>query len=206
MLKVDYKDWEWNSLGQIDLNPVAFGAELRKDIIARVIRWQRAKSRQGTRNTKTLSHVQGTTKKPWAQKETGRARQGSLRAPHFRGGAVVFGPHPRDFSFSLNKKVRKAGLRSSISYRLNEGNLFVLNDMDIPFDKTSAFASWIKDRDFKSVLFVVKEKNEGLLRLINNIPYCDVLPVCGLNVLDIVRHTSIIVEKDAIESIEERLL
>lgn len=205
-MKISYKNWEWNDVGEIALNPEVFASGFRKDIIARVIRWQQAKSRSGNRDTKTLSEVSGTTRKPWAQKETGRARQGSLRAPQFRGGGVVFGPHPRDFSHKLNKKVRKLGLISSLSFRVKEGSFTVLDSLDIPFEKTKAFASWLSDREIKSVLFVsATAENDILFKCIRNVPYCDVLPVCGLNVLDIVKHKHIICDLEGVKAIEERL-
>ncbi len=202
----EFKDWDWKSAGKVTLAENIFDAPLRKDIIARVIKWQRAKSRAGTHSTKTFSMVSGTTRKPWAQKETGRARQGSLRAPHFRGGAIVFGPHPRDYEYKLNKKVRTLGCVSSLTFKLKEGLFDVVKNFDAPFTKTSAFDDWMKERGFKSVLFVLDDKlnDEAFFRCIRNVPYCDVIPVRGLNVLDIVKHKNIVCDLESLKAIEER--
>lgn len=204
-MKLECKDWDLNKSGEIEVRDDIFQGALRKDIVSRVIRWQMAKSRCGNHATKTLGDVSGTTRKPWAQKETGRARQGSLRAPHFRGGGVVFGPHVRDHSYKLNKKVRKMGLISCLSFRAKEGALLVLDTLEVPFSKTQAFVKWLKAADFKSVLFVSAAKEQESFRCIKNVPYCDVIPVCGLNVLDIVKHKHIICDAASIRLIEERL-
>lgn len=205
-MEIEIRDWDWNVSGKVQLASSIFEAPLRKDIIARVIKWQTAKSRSGTHSTKTLSTVSGTTRKPWAQKGTGRARQGSLRSPQFRGGGVVFGPHPRDYEYKLNKKVRLLGCISSLTFKLKEGLFGVIKDYESPFNKTSAFSKWMKDRNFKSVLFILDDKiaDEEFFKCIRNIPYCDVIPVRGLNVLDIVKHKNIICDVNALKAIEER--
>lgn len=210
-MEFEYRDWDWNPAGKINLVDYIFDAPLRKDIIARVIRWQRAKSRSGNHSTKTISMVSGTTRKPWAQKETGKARQGSLRSPQFRGGAVVFGPHPRDYEHKLNKKVRALGCVSSICFKFKEGLFSVLNDSNMPFVKTNSFSNWMKARDFKSVLFVIDENNQddsqktmSLRKCIQNVPYCNVITVEGLNVLDIVKHKNIICSLSALDKLEKR--
>lgn len=205
-MKFAYKNWEWNDAGEIELNENVFKAPLRKDLIARVIRWQRAKARQGTHSTKTLSMVSGTTRKPWGQKETGRARQGSLRSAQFRGGGVVFGPHPRDHAHDLNKKVKKLAAVSTLSDKLKEGQFNVVENMELPFEKTSRMVEWLNERKMKSVLFVCDNLEEARLvqQVISNVPHCDILPVCGLNVYDMVRHDQIICAHSAIKSIENR--
>jgi len=205
-MEINYINWEWKPVGSLNLNEILFNGPMRKDIIARVIRWQQAKARSGTHSTKTFSMVSGTTRKPWGQKETGRARQGSLRAPHFRGGAVVFGPHPRSYEHKLNKKVRNLAFVSSLTFKLKEGLFDVLEDITMPFSKTSGFVAWMKERQFKSVLFVVSDKmsDDAIFRCIRNVPYCDILPVRGLNVLDLVKHKNIICDLTALKEIEER--
>ena len=211
IMEFEYRNWEWDSVGKVSLPHYIFDAPLRKDIIFRVIRWQRAKSRSGTHSTKTISMISGTTRKPWGQKETGKARQGSLRSPQFRGGAVIFGPHPRDYEHKLNKKVRALGIASSLCFKFKEGLLSILNDSNVPFIKTSAFSEWLKARSFKSVLFVVKDSKDSqescvlnFKKCLNNVPYCDVISVEGLNVLDIVKHKNIIFTLEALSAIEER--
>lgn len=205
-MEIDFKNWDWNVVGKVDLAENVFASSLRKDIIARVIRWQQAKARSGNHSTKTISMISGTTRKPWAQKETGRARQGSLRSPQFRGGAVVFGPHPRSYEHKLNKKVRALGCVASLSFKMQEGLFSVLENFEIPFAKTSAFNKWLEQRNFKSVLFVMddSQESENLFRCIRNVPYCDVIPVRGLNVLDIVKHKNIICDLAALKAIEAR--
>lgn len=205
-MEFEFRDWSWKSVGKVELASNVFEAPLRKDIIARVIKWQRAKSRSGTHSTKTVSMVSGTTRKPWAQKETGRARQGSLRSAQFRGGGVVFGPHPRDYEHKLNKKVRALGCVSSLTFKLKEGLLDIVKDFDAPFTKTSAFNAWMEERKFKSVLFVLDDSvnDEAFFRCVRNVPYCDVIPVRGLNVLDIVKHKNIVCDLTALKAIEAR--
>jgi len=205
-MEFEFRDWSWKSVGKVELASNVFEAPLRKDIIARVIKWQRAKSRSGTHSTKTVSMVSGTTRKPWAQKETGRARQGSLRSAQFRGGGVVFGPHPRDYEHKLNKKVRALGCVSSLTFKLKEGLLDIVKDFDAPFTKTSAFNAWMEERKFKSVLFVLDDSvhDEAFFRCIRNVPYCDVIPVRGLNVLDIVKHKNIVCDLTSLKAIEAR--
>jgi len=205
-MEFELRDWDWKSAGKVALSETVFDAPLRKDIIARVIKWQRAKSRAGTHSTKTISMISGTTRKPWAQKETGRARQGSLRSPQFRGGATVFGPHPRDYEHKLNKRVRALGCVSSLTFKLKEGLFNVVKSFDAPFEKTAAFSAWMNERGFKSVLFVLDDKvnDEALFRCIRNVPYCDVIPVRGLNVLDLVKHKNIICDLESLKAIEAR--
>ncbi len=205
-MEIEYKNWEWKSVGKVDLDSEIFDAPLRKDIIARVIRWQRAKSRSGNHSTKTVSMVSGTTRKPWGQKESGRARQGSLRSAQFRGGGIVFGPHPRDYEHKLNKKVKRLGCISSLTFKLKEGLLNVLENFEMPFEKTGAFRKWMENKEFKSILFVVNDhaNDEAIFRCIRNVPYCDVIPVRGLNVYDIVKHKHIICDIESLKAIEER--
>lgn len=205
-MEINYNNWEWKSVGKLNLNEIIFNGPLRKDIIARVIRWQQAKARSGTHSTKTVSMVSGTTRKPWGQKETGRARQGSLRSAQFRGGGIVFGPHPRDYEHKLNKKVKNLAFVSTLTFKLKEGLFSVLEDLKMPFEKTSAFVTWMKEREFKSVLFVVSNEmnDDSIFKCIRNVPYCDVLPVKGLNVLDIVKHKNIICDLAALKEIEAR--
>ncbi len=204
-MKFDYKNWNLETVGSVELNDFVFDAPLRKDIIAKVVNWQRAKARSGNHSTKTLKDVSGTTRKPWGQKETGRARQGSLRAPQFRKGGVVFGPHPRDYSYKLNKKVKVLGNISSLTYKLKEGLFSVFENYDVPFVKTAEFAKWIAKAELKSVLFVVPDAFDlSVFNCIHNVPYCDVIPVRGLNVLDIVKHKNIFCDLNALSEIEER--
>src|SRR5579872_1886346 len=139
-MKVSVKNLDNKDVGEIDLPDAVFGAPVRRDILARVVNWQLAKRRAGTHATKGISDIQGTTKKPWAQKGTGRARQGSLRSPQFRGGAVIFGPVVRDHGFSLQKKVRQLGLKTALTAKQKEGKLVVLDKASMKEPKTGALA------------------------------------------------------------------
>jgi len=205
-MQIDYKNWMLEKIGKVDIQDEIFDVPLNEDAIAQVVRWQRAKSRSGNHETKTRAQVSGTGKKPWAQKETGKARQGSLRSPQFRGGGVVFGPHKRSYEFSLNKKFRRLAAISAISEKIREGNVDIIESFLIPFKKTSEAAKWKDDRNIKSVLFVIGDDvvKTPAFKVFSNIPYCDFLPVRGFNVLDCVKHQKIIFDLNSIKQIANR--
>src|SRR5262249_50440798 len=136
-IKAKIVDLDNKPAGEIELDEAVFGLPSRPDIVARVVNWQLAKRRAGTASTKGISQVQGTTKQPWRQKGTGSARQGSLRSPQFRGGGIIFGPKPRDFSFKLTKKVRSLGLKTALSLKQAEGKLIVVKDGALAAAKTA---------------------------------------------------------------------
>ncbi len=193
-------------LGTIELNEAVFGVAPRKDIIARVINWQLAKRRSGTHKAKTLREVQGTTKKPHAQKGTGRARQGSLRSPQFRGGGAVFGPVVRSHAFDLNKKVRALGLRAALSAKLKAGKLVVLDSAKLEGAKTSVLAKAVAKLGWRSALVIAgPEVDLNFRRAAANIPNFDVLPQQGANVYDIVRRDILVLTRDAVKHLEARL-
>jgi large subunit ribosomal protein L4 len=149
--------------------------------------------------------VSGGGKKPWRQKGTGRARQGSTRAPHWRGGGSVFGPQPRSHAFSLPKKVRRAALKSALSRRVGENALFVLNELAFAEAKTRHFAGFMKNFGFESLLLVVPSADATIEKVSRNIPGVTVLPVEGLNVYDVLRHRNIALTQPAVAPIVERL-
>src|ERR671930_369969 len=130
-MKLTVRNLDNKEVGDIDLAEEVFGLPIRRDILARMVNWQLAKRRAGTHKTKGISEIQGTTKKPWRQKGTGRARQGSLRSPQFRGGAVIFGPVVRSHEYGLQKKVRRLGLRCALSAKAAEGKLVILDDVKL---------------------------------------------------------------------------
>ncbi len=172
--------------GEIDLPEDVFGAAPRADIMARVVHWQLAKRRAGTHKAKGMGEVSGTTKKPYRQKGTGNARQGSLRSPQFRKGGVVHGPVVRDHGYSLNKKVRRLGLISALSQKAAEGKLVVLDNATVGADaKTGAMAAQVKALGWTSVLVVDAAADENFARVIRNLPKVRVLPTIGANVYDI---------------------
>ena len=205
-MKVQVKNLDNKSVGDIELADAVFGAPVRKDILARVVNWQLAKRRAGTHKTKGISDIQGTTKKPWAQKGTGRARQGSLRSPQFRGGAVIFGPVVRDHGFSLQKKVRRLGLRSALSVKQAEGKLIVIDEAAVKAPKTKQLAERFKKLGWESVLIIAGPAvDEGFARAARNIPKVDVLPQQGANVYDILRRDTLVLTRAAVEHLEARL-
>lgn len=192
--------------GEIELPEALFGATPRADIMARVVHWQLAKRRAGTHKAKGMGEVSGTTKKPYRQKGTGNARQGSLRSPQFRKGGVVHGPVVRDHGYSLNKKVRRLGLISALSQKAAEGKLVVLENAALAADaKTSAVAAKVKALGWKSVLVVDAAADENFARCVRNLPKVQVLPTIGANVYDILNHEVLAVTRAGVEALKERL-
>jgi large subunit ribosomal protein L4 len=192
--------------GEIELPEALFGATPRADIMARVVHWQLAKRRAGTHKAKGMGEVSGTTKKPYRQKGTGNARQGSLRAPQYRKGGVVHGPVVRDHGYSLNKKVRRLGLISALSQKAAEGKLVVLEDAAMAADaKTSAVAAKVKALGWTSVLGVDAAADQNFARCVRNLPKVQVLPTIGANVYDILNHDVLAVTRAGVEALKERL-
>lgn len=191
--------------GDIEVADSVFAVAPRRDILARVVNWQLAKRRAGSHATKTIAQVSGTTKKPFKQKGTGRARAGSLRATQYRGGGVAHGPVSRDHGFALPKKVRKLGMRSALSAKQADGKLIVIDDA-AGETKTRELAKKLTALGWKSVLFIGGTAlDEGFARAARNIPNVDVLPEQGANVYDILRRDTLVLTKAAVESLEARL-
>ncbi len=198
---------ENKTAGSIDLAEGVFGVPVRRDILARMVNWQRAKRRAGTHKTKVVSEIRGTTAKPYRQKGTGRARQGSLRSPQFRGGAVIFGPRVRDHAHDLPKKVRRLALRCALSSKQADGKLVVLDEAKIAEPRTGALASRLDKLGWSGVLIIAgAEIDENFARAAANIPHVDVLPQQGANVYDILRCDTLVLTKDAVKHLEERLV
>jgi large subunit ribosomal protein L4 len=191
--------------GEVELPEALFGAEPRADIMARVVHWQLARRRAGTHKVKGMGEVSGTTRKPYKQKGTGRARQGSLRSPQFRTGGVVHGPVVRDHGYALPKKVRRLGLISALSQKAREGKLIVL-EAAASDGKTASLKKQVTALGWQSALVIDgAELDQGFARAARNIPGLDVLPAIGANVYDILRHDVLAVTKAAIEGLAERL-
>jgi large subunit ribosomal protein L4 len=204
-MKINVITLDNTSAGEADLPDTLFGAEPREDIMARVVHWQLAKRRAGTHRVKSLKDVSGTTKKPYKQKGTGNARQGSLRSPQFRGGGVVHGPVVRDHGYSLPKKVRQLGLISALSQKARDGKLVVIETIDGE-GKTAALAKQVKALGWSSALVVDGTAvDAGFLRAARNIPGLDVLPTIGANVYDILNHDVLAVTRAGVEALKERL-
>jgi large subunit ribosomal protein L4 len=192
--------------GSAELPDELFGAAPRADIMARVVHWQLAKRRAGTHKVKGMGEVQGTTKKPYRQKGTGSARQGSLRSPQFRTGGVVHGPVVRDHGYALPKKVRRLGLISALSQKAKDGKLVVLEAATAGADaKTKAMAAQVKALGWASALVVDAAVDENFARVLRNIPGMDALPTAGANVYDILNHDVLVVTRAGVEALKERL-
>jgi len=205
MPTVDVYNQSKEQVGTIDLSDSIFGAEVKEHLFHTVVRQQLANRRAGTHKVKGRSEVRGGGRKPYRQKGTGRARQGTIRAPQFRGGGVVFGPHPRDHGHSINKKVRRAALRSALSRRTEEGKLTVLDKVEFDAIKTKNFKKVMDTFGFGDLLLVVPAKDDTVVKSARNIPNALVLPVAGLNVYDILRHENLVITQDALEGIAQRL-
>ena len=202
---VDVFNVAHEKVGSVELADSVFAAEVKEHLFHLVVRQQLANRRAGTHETKERAQVSGGGKKPWRQKGTGRARQGSTRAPHWRGGGVTFGPHNRFHGFDVPKKVRRAALKSALSRRCGESALVVVDALSFPEAKTRLFAGFMKRFGFESVLVVVPDRDEAADRVSRNIPGVTVLPVAGLNVYDVLRHKNLVLTSSAIARVVERL-
>jgi len=192
--------------GSIDLDEAVFGVSVKKDILARTVNWQLAKRQSGNHKTKSISEISGSTAKPWRQKGTGRARQGSKRATQWRGGQTVFGPVVRSHAHNLNKKVRRLALRTALSSKHADGNLVVIEDAKVENSKTSSLAAQLRSLGVSSALIISgSELDQNIVKAAANIPLVDVLPQQGANVYDILRRETLILTKEAVENLVERL-
>ncbi len=205
-MKWDVTTLDANQAGDIELDDAVFAAPVRRDILLRTITWQLAKRRSGNHKTKGISDLQGTTKKPFRQKGTGKARQGSLRSPQFRGGAVIFGPVVRSHAIDLPKKVRKMALRSALSAKRADGKLLVLEDAKLDAPKTKVLVGLFEQLGLKSALIVGgPELDVNFALAAANIPGIDVLPQQGANVYDVLRRDTLVLTRDAVKHLEARL-
>ncbi len=193
------------AVGEIELAESVFGVPVRIDLLHRMVGYQLAKRRAGTHKTKTISEISGTTKKPFKQKGTGNARQGSLRSPQFRGGATIFGPVVRSHAHDLPKKVRKLALRVALSAKVADGKLVVLDQAVAATPKTRDLAPRLKALGWDSVLVIDGTVDGNFALASRNMPYVDVLPQVGANVYDILRRDTLVLTKDAVEALEARL-
>lgn len=205
-MKATVKSLDNKDVGQIELADGVFGAVVRKDIISRVIYWQLAKRRSGNHKTKIISEVSGTTKKPWAQKGTGRARQGSLRSAQFRKGGVIFGPVVRDHSHDLPKKLRQSALCMAMSAKQAEGKLIILDAAKTDSHKTKELLQKFTALGLQSALIIDGANlDPNFAKAARNLPHIDVLPEQGANVYDILRRDVLVLTKNAVEQLQERL-
>lgn len=205
-MKVAVKTLENKEAGSLDLDPSVFGLEVRKDILLSMVRYQLAKRRAGTHKTKGIADVSGTGKKPYKQKGTGNARQGSLRSPQFRGGAVIFGPVVRDHGIALPKRVRRLALKTALSSKVAAGQLVVLDQATAGSHKTAAMAKAFAAMGLNNALVITGQQMDvNFARATSNLPSIDVLSLDGANVYDILRRDTLVLTKEAVAALTERL-
>ena len=205
-MKCDVISLDNKTVGSIDLDETVFGLPVRGDILARMVNWQLAKRRAGTHKTKGVSEVSGTTKKPFRQKGTGRARQGSLRSAQMRGGGIIFGPVVRDHAHDLTKKVRKLALKTALSAKQADGKLVVLENAQMKEPKTRDLVKTLEKLGWTSALVIDgAEVDANFAKAARNILGLDVLPSQGANVHDILRRETLVLTKDAVANLVERL-
>ena len=205
-MKLTVRNLDNEEIGELELADEVFGLPIRRDILARVVNWQLAKRRTGTHKTKGISEIRGTTKKPYKQKGTGRARQGSLRSPQFRGGARIFGPVVRSHAFDLQKKVRRLGLKIALSAKQDEGKLVLIDAAHVGEAKTKVLRARLAALGWNSALIIdgsVVEEN--FVRATRNLPRVDVMPQQGANVYDILRRDTLVLTREAVRQLEARL-
>jgi len=193
-------------VGEVELNDALFGLEVKKHILHDVVKMQLANRRAGTASTKTRTEVRGGGAKPYRQKGTGRARAGTNTSPLWRGGGVIFGPKPRDYSYKLPKKVRRLGVRMALSARFSEDNVTVLDGFDLADIKTKQFVEIMKKLNIENGLIVIPGKNENLEKSSRNVQGYKVIQTDGLNVYDILLHRRLVLLQPCLGQLEERLL
>ena len=206
-MKNDIVNFDNKKVKDIVINESIFCLKVFPDLIHQYIRYQNAKNRQGSHKTKSRSEVSGRAKKPFSQKGTGNARQGSSKPPHFRGGATSMGPVNRDHSFSLNKKEKKLALKSALSSKFSEGNIIFIDSFEIESHKTKNLNSKLSNFNYKSALFVYGDKNvnSNFKNASSNLPRVSSLNCAGINVKDLISFEKIFIEEKSVEKIYERL-
>jgi large subunit ribosomal protein L4 len=204
MAKVDILNWEKKAVGSVDLADNVFAIPVKKEILQTVVRWQLACRRQGTHKTKTRGEVSGGGKKPFKQKGTGNARQGSIRSPLMPGGGITFGPVPRDYSYTLPRKVRQLGLRTALSFLQAEGRLFVIDSLDSKEGRTKELGQRLEGFGLKKAVLIDSERNGLFERASRNLPKFRYYGVEGLNVYDLLKYDAAIITKSSLDKIQER--
>ena len=205
-MKVAVIDFKAKKVGEIELADAVFGVPVRPDLMHRTVRWQLARRRAGTHKTKAVSEIRGSTRKPFKQKGTGRARAGTRRAPHHRGGVAMFGPVLRDHAHKLPKKVRRLALKSALSSKQAEGKLSVVDSLDLGSARTRVLAERLAGLGWSSALIIDgDEVDAGFARAARNLTEIQVLPQLGANVYDILRRDRLVLTRKAVENLQARL-
>ena len=203
MANVAVYNMEGKEVGKLDLNDAVFGVEVNEHLVHMAVLQQLANNRQGTQKAKTRSEVRGGGRKPRRQKGTGHARQGSTRAPQWTGGGVVFAPVPRDYSFKINKKEKRAALKSALTSRVQENKLIVVDELKLDEIKTKQFAQVMKNLNVDKALVVINDNDQNIVMSAKNIPTVKVAQTNTINVFDILKYSTVVVTKDAVATIEE---
>ena len=203
MAKVSVYNMEGKEVGSMELNDAVFGVEVNEHLVHMAVVQQLANNRQGTQKAKTRSEVSGGGRKPWRQKGTGHARQGSTRSPQWTGGGVVFAPVPRDYSFKINKKEKRAALKSALTSRVLDNKLIVVDELKFDEIKTKKFQTVMDNLKVKKALVVIADNDEKVVMSARNIPTVKTALVNSINVYDILKGDTLVLTKDAVAKIEE---
>ena len=203
MANVSVYNIEGKEVGSLELNDAVFGVEVNEHLVHMAVVQQLANNRQGTQKAKTRSEVSGGGKKPWRQKGTGHARQGSTRAPQWTGGGVVFAPVPRDYSFKMNRKEKRNALLSALSSRVNDKKIVVLDEVKFDEIKTKNFVNVMNNLKLSKALMVINDNDKNVVLSARNIPDVKVSLPNTINVYDILKYDTLVVTKDAVAAIEE---
>ena len=203
MAKVSVYNMEGKEVGKMDLNDAVFGVEINEHLVHMAVVQNLANKRQGTQKAKTRSEVSGGGRKPWRQKGTGHARQGSTRAPQWKGGGVVFAPTPRDYSFKLNKKEKRAALKSVLTSRVQDNKLIVLDELKFDAIKTKEFKKVMDNLKVSKAMVVIGGQDENVILSARNLPTVNTAVAENINVYDILKGDTLVLTKDAVAKIEE---
>lgn len=203
MASVKVYDIEGKEVETLKLNDAVFGVEINEHIMHKAVVGQLANNRQGTQSAKTRSEVSGGGRKPWRQKGTGHARQGSTRSPQWTGGGVVFAPKPRDYSIKLNKKERRLAIKSALTTKVNESKLIVLDSFELDEIKTKKFVAVMNNLKAEKALVVLNEKNDNVIKSANNVPTVKTALTNTINVYDILKYDTLVLTQDAVATIQE---
>ena len=203
MAEVSVLNMEGSEVGKMKLNDAIFGVEINEHLVHLAVVAQLANDRQGTQKAKTRSEVRGGGRKPWRQKGTGHARQGSIRSPQWTGGGVVFAPTPRDYSKKMNKKEKRIALKSALTSRVEEGKFIVVDELKFEEPKTKEFAKVLENLEADKALVVINDNDTNVVKSAANIPTVKTASTNTINVYDILKYDKVIVTQDAVKTIEE---
>lgn len=203
MANVSVYNMQGAKVGDMDISDAVFGVEINENLVHSAVVAQLASKRQGTQSAKTRGEVSGGGKKPWRQKGTGHARQGSIRAPQWKGGGIVFAPKPRDYDIKMNKKEKKAALKSALTSRVNENKFYVIDEIKCEEIKTKTMAALLNGLEVKKALIVLKDNDKNVIYSARNIPNVKTAQTNTINVFDILKYDAFIIDKAALKTVEE---